>query len=426
MDTYLSQEQLQKLSALQIQSLQILSMSSEELRSFLQKESEENPFLDYHPSTSPHPGITEFLHFVAAPDKDKIKKFIMDQLNPYHFTSQQWTLLTYLAQCVDDKGYLTITASNLSHYALTDDSISQAITILQSLNPPGIGASSLSECLKLQLQRSHELTPIAETIIDNFLEDLSQYRIHTICQALGLRKKQVLPVIQRIRTLDPAPLKGLFDDTASYIIPDIIINQTNQEYEIILNDSWTASYSISNYYITMMHKTNDPDIKSYFRQKYSRCSLLMHNIERRRQTLITLTQAIWEWQGEYISIHHSLRPMTLKDISQKTGFHTSTISRALKNKYVQTPYRTVPFKDLFQCPLRKNGYIFSKNILCQAIKELIDMEDKKNPYSDAHIVSLLSDRFHITISRRVVQKYRNQLHIPNSYLRKFILNSHDN
>lgn len=425
MDTRLSQEQLQKLSALQIQSLQILSMSSEELRSLLQKESEENPFLDYHPSSSHHSGTAEFLHFIAAPDKDKIKKFILEQLNPHHFTRQQWALLTYLAQCVDDKGYLTVTASDLSRFSLPDGLFSQAAAILQSLNPPGIGAASLPECLKLQLQRSHELTPIAEMIIDNFLEELGQNRIGTICQALGLPKKQVLPVMQRIRALDPAPLKGLFDDAASYIIPDIIISQTNQGYEIILNDSWTASYSMSDYYVAMMHQTNDPDIKSYFRQKHTRCSLLLHNIERRRQTLAALTQAIWEWQHEYISAHHSLRPMTLKDISQKTGFHISTISRALKDKYVQTPYRTVPFKDLFQCPLRKNGRMLSKDAVRQAIKELIDAEDKKNPYSDAQLVSLLSEQFHTSISRRVVQKYRNQLHIQNSYLRRLILTSHD-
>ena len=116
----LTQEQIQKLSAMQIQSLQILSMSSEDLRSLLQKESEENPFLDYHPSAS-RGGAAEFLQFVAAPDKDRIKNFLIEQLNPSQFTKPQWALLNYLAQCVDDQGYLTVTEQDVSRFPYRTD-----------------------------------------------------------------------------------------------------------------------------------------------------------------------------------------------------------------------------------------------------------------------------------------------------------------
>ena len=124
---------------MQIQSLQILSMSSEDLRSLLQKESEENPFLDYHPSSS-RGGAAEFLQFVAAPDKDRIKNFLIEQLNPSQFTKPQWALLNYLAQCVDDQGYLTVTEQDVSRFPLPDGLFSQAVAILQGLHPPGIGA----------------------------------------------------------------------------------------------------------------------------------------------------------------------------------------------------------------------------------------------------------------------------------------------
>ncbi|PAV39838.1 RNA polymerase sigma-54 factor [Megasphaera sp. ASD88] len=413
----LTQEQIQKLSAMQIQSLQILSMSSEDLRSLLQKESEENPFLDYHPSSS-RGGAAEFLQFVAAPDKDRIKNFLIEQLNPSQFTKPQWALLNYLAQCVDDQGYLTVTEQDVSRFPLPDGLFSQAVAILQGLHPPGIGASSLQECLKLQLRRKGELTPLAETLVDSFLEDIGKNHIAAVCRALGLPKQQVLPTIRRIRALDPAPLKGLFDSADAYVVPDVIIRPTEGEYEIILNDTWFASYSMSDYYIAMMHQADDPDIKTYFQQKHARCSLLLHNIERRRQTLAALTGAIWEWQREYLETHHALRPMTLKDMAEKTGLHISTISRAIKDKYVQTPYRTLPFKALFQCPLRKDGQSLSKDAVKKALCQLIREEDKERPYSDAQLVEMLSAQFHTAISRRVVQKYRSLLHIPNSYARK--------
>ena len=413
----LTQEQIQKLSAMQIQSLQILSMSSEDLRSLLQKESEENPFLDYHPSAS-RGGAAEFLHFVVAPEADLVQKFIIEQLNPHNFTKPQWALLTYLARFVDSKGYLSIDKAALERLSLPNGMYEDTLAVLQGLNPPGICATSLAECLKIQLNRMGKLCPLAEAIIDRYLIELSKNQTAAISKALGVSKQQLAPVLRLIKSLDPAPLKGQFESPSAYVVPDIIIQLTDTGYEILLNDAWTASYSISDYYVSMMRQTNDPDIKSYFQQKYSRCTLLMHNIERRRQTLRALTDAIWKWQYGYILQHRSLRPMRLKDISQMTGLHVSTISRAIKDKYVQTPWQTLPFKDLFQSPLQKNGCTLSKDAIKRALKEWIDTENKQAPYSDAQLVLLLSQQFNTAISRRVVQKYRNMLHIPNSYERK--------
>lgn len=413
----LTQEQIQKLSAMQIQSLQILSMSSEDLHSLLQKESEENPFLDYHPSSS-RGGAAEFLQYIAAPEEDMVQNFIIEQLNPHDFTKPQWALLTYLAQFVDSKGYLSIDKTAINRLSLPEGMYEDMLSVLQNLNPPGICATSLSECLKLQLRRMGKCLPLAETIIDCYLVELSKNQTGAISKALGVSKQQLTPIFRLIKSLDPAPLKGQFESTSAYVVPDIIIQLTDTGYEILLNDAWTSAYSISDYYISMMRQTSDPDIKSYFQQKYSRCTLLMHNIERRRQTLRTLTDAIWKWQYGYILQHRSLRPMRLKDIAQLTGLHISTISRAIKDKYIQTPWQTMPFKTLFQSPLRKNGRDVSKDAVKRALKHLIDTENKRTPYSDAQLVQLLSEQFGTSISRRVVQKYRHLLHIPNSYERK--------
>ncbi len=417
----LSQEQLQKLSANQIQSLQILSMSAEDLRDMLQKESEENPFMDYHPVSSQN-GASEFLNFVAAPEKDCIKNFILEQLNPSQYSRPVWALLTYLAQCVDDNGYLTITEEELTcKFSLPLGLFTNCLQILQQLNPAGICAASLQECLMLQLARQNKLTPLAKKIISCHLDDVGNGRINTICTALHVSQAKLMPVVRLIKRLEPAPLKGMFHTAASYVVPDVIIRFTETgSYEIHLNDSWITSYSLSDYYTQMMHSATDPDIKSYFKEKYSRCYMILHNIERRRKTLTLLTDAIWNWQYAYTQAHHALRPMTLKDISQQTGLHISTISRTIKDKYVQTPWRTVSFKSLFQSPLHKDGQNLSKDAVKAALKYVISQENRRKPYSDSQLTVLLAQQFGVPISRRVIQKYRRLLHIANSYERRIL------
>lgn len=170
----------------------------------------------------------------------------------------------------------------------------------------------------------------------------------------------------------------------------------------------------------MMHSATDPDIKSYFKEKYTRCYMMLHNIERRRKTLTVLTDAIWNWQYSYVQAHHALRPMTLKDISQKTGLHISTISRSIKDKYVQTPWRTISFKSLFQSPLHHGDKNLSKDAVKTSLKRLIRQENRRKPYSDSQLTVLLTQQFGIPISRRVIQKYRRMLHIANSYERRIL------
>lgn len=414
----LTQEQVQKLSVGQLQSLQILSMSTEDLQDMLQKESEENPFMEYRPSSS-NDGTAEFLHFIAAPEQDKIKKFILEQLNPSQFSKPAWALMSYLAQAVDERGYLTVSEKELcQRIPLPDGLFSACLATLQSLEPAGICAMSVSDCLKLQLRRLHRCSPLAEAIIDQHLDDIAAGRLQTICQMQNISKKTLSPILRLIRSLDPSPLKGLFSHDDDYVVPDVIIRLTDDGYETILNDSWTASYSISDYYIQMMRQTTDPDVKTYFRQKYERCYLLLHNIERRRQTLCKLSDAIWKWQYAYTRQYHSLRPMTLHDIAQETGLHISTISRAIRGKYIQTPWRTYAFKTLFQAPLGSKNRPLSKEQVKLSLKKFIDSEDQYHPYSDSQLAALLSRQYRQSISRRVIQKYRSLLRIPSSYIRR--------
>lgn len=422
MNISLTQEQRQQLSAVQIQSLNILSMTSEELWDTLQKESEENPFMDYHPSSS-NSGASEFLQFVAAPEKDNIKHFILEQLNPLQYTKAQFALLSYLAGCVDDDGFLVVTEEELNKkFHLPDGLFAFCLRTLQSLEPAGICAYDRKECLKLQLQRMNKLSPLLEELIDHHVEDIAKGDLTAISQRTDCSKRTIAAAIRLLKSLQPYPLKERFGHTAGYAIPDIIIRLTPEGgHEIELNDKWIENYSMSDYYIHMMHDVTDKDIKDYFQKKYMRCYMLLNNIKRRRQTLMSLAEAIWQWQYDYFVNQKPLRPMGLKDIAEKTGLHISTISRSMRDKYLQTPKKTVLLKSLFQrsIPRKSDGEEgISRQALLVALKNLVGEENPEKPYSDAQLVKILGQTYHIVLSRRVIQKYRNILYIPNSYERK--------
>lgn len=418
----LTQEQLQKISINQIQSLNILSLSAESLRDLLQKESEENPFMEYTPNSTSYVTSDEtssFLNFIAAPEQPNIKQFILEQVNPNHFTKPQWALFSYLASHVDSQGYLTVTEDELQKkFPLPAGLFSQCIKILQNLEPAGLGSASLKECLTLQLQRKQKLTPLLVELLENHLDNIANQKLSLIYQTMKYSKTQIIKAIKLIKSLNPSPLEPYIEKASTYIVPDVIINTTDNGYEINLNDSWIASYSISDYYIRMMQSTTDEATRDYFKKKYVRCRLLFYNIERRRQTLYTLTDAIWHHQQSYFQKKGPLEPMTLTDIAKKVGVHPSTISRSIKDKYLQTPHITIAFKQLFQRPFPKTGQKVSKEALRQKLYQLINSENKKCPYSDAELTKLLSQYCGRPLSRRLIQKYRTLLHIANSYERR--------
>lgn len=415
----LTQKELQKLSTNQIQSLNILALSTESLYNLLQKESEENPFMEYSPNQrSSSNNDTSFLDFVAAPEEQSVKQFILEQVNPTNFTTPQWALFSYLADYVDNRGYLTITEDELTQkLPLPAGLFEFCLQRLQNLDPAGIGALSLKDCLKLQLKRTHKLTPLLEDLIDHHLAAIGKQKISPIYQSVKGSKAEIDAAIAVIKKLNPAPLSPFFETETSYIIPDVIIQFTNNGHEVILNDSWSESYSMSDYYVRMMQTTTDESVKEYFQTKYTRCRLLFYNIERRRKTLHALTDAIWSCQHDYLQNQGPLQPMTLADIAKKVGLHPSTISRSIRDKYLQTPHKTISFKQLFQRPFPKTKTTISKDAVKQALAHLIENEDVHHPYSDDQLTDLLTSQFGHTFSRRLIQKYRGMMHISNSYTR---------
>ncbi|MCI1821109.1 MAG: RNA polymerase factor sigma-54 [Megasphaera sp.] len=417
LENSLYQEQAQQLSVFQLQSLQLLALSNKDLQDTLQKEYTENPFMDYTPSSSGKEAVKDALQFTAAPDENIVKNFILDQLNPEIYSHGEWALLTYLAENVDEYGFLDIKGLT-TRLALPSNLLAKCVKHLQSLNPPGICTVSVQECLKEQLRRKKKLTHVLQFIIDNHLADIGKNNIKHIAATTNLSRDQVLPLIRIIRSLRPHPLEGFSAKSANFIIPDVVIQKDNAEIQIFLNDTWMGSYSISDYYIGLMKSAQDPEVKAYFQRKYYRCYMMLRNLEQRRNTLLLLSQAVWEWQFDFFVKQQPLKPMTLHDIASKTKVHSSTVCRAIKDKYLQTPVGTIAFKQLFQRGIKRDTVCISQSDIKKRLAHIISQENPSSPLSDAELAGKLSEECRLSLSRRVISKYRESLHIANSYNRK--------
>lgn len=439
-------EQKQLLSQMQIQSLNILSMDNVELNDFLQGEYMENPMLEYTGSKEEMSQI-EFSQWyetyggtkeqeyegyreeqkeqadVPIYDENFLEEYLLSQLNQLEFTKKQWEVIRFMIACLDDHGYFTTPLPEVARMNKTSvETVSYCMSRLRELEPVGIFSKDLMECLLWQLRVEKEQDETLIFMIEHHLSDIAQGKIGNISRAMKLSTHQVRQCIAKILKLNPRPIMGLSLGKTEYIVPDIIFVYKDKEWEISLNDHWIGDYKLSDYYMKMMKSAEDEQLYQYFRSKLERVRFLMNSIEQRRNTMLQISEAILEWQKEYFEGKSCLKPMTMSDIAEKIQLHTSTISRGIKGKYVQSPQGTMLIKSLFSASVSsknvesKEGDMTAVQIK-QVLKELIDAEDKAKPYSDQKLVMLLNEK-EITISRRTVAKYREEMGIKGTFERK--------
>lgn len=243
--------------------------------------------------------------------------------------------------------------------------------------------------------------------------------LSTVSRALDIKTSQVRKYIFEIQRLNPRPLSGYTGGTDQYIIPDILMEKDGEELKIRLNDDWIGDYSINDYYVKMMEQAEDSELKEYFRKKYERCRFIITSIEQRRETMLKISNAILDRQREYFMNHKQLKPMTMQNIADDIEMHVSTVSRAVKGKYIQYPGGTIGMRDIFNNTQTFGDQNSTTEEIKEEIKRLVKEEDKKKPLSDSKIVSLLEEK-NMKISRRTVAKYRAQLGIAGTTQRKEI------
>lgn len=322
---------------------------------------------------------------------------------------------------IDDNGYLNISAEELAAQSgKTADEIEEIIGIIQSFNPIGVCSRNLKECLLIQLDRLGNHDPIITKIIEDQLDLLAEHKYAEMASLLGISEDAVKKAVEFITTLDPKPGLMLSKETAQYITPDVFVEKIEGEYVVTLNDEKIPHLSISNLYRQLMSKKDTPvETKEYIKAKLQAGNWLIKNIHQRQQTIYKIAVEIVRVQREFMDEGVSfLKPLTMQQVAGEIGLHESTVSRAIANKYIQTPQGTFQIKYFFAGGIQtSSGESVSVINLKEQIANLIKAEDAKNPLSDQEIISKLSESG-IKIARRTIAKYRQELGIPASNLRK--------
>ena len=287
------------------------------------------------------------------------------------------------------------------------------------MEPVGIFSANLAECLEKQLRVNGVEDEKLFELLRNYILELMNGQIGTISRKLGISTVQVKAYIHLIGSLNPRPVMDIQKDDTEYVVPDILISRQGEQWEVTLNDGWMGEYRYNDYYIHMMEKSQDPELQAYFKERLERAHFVVNSVEQRRKTIIRIVETVLELQKAYFEGTGGLVPMQQEDVAQILGIHVSTVSRAIKGKYIQ--YRkTIPVKSLFTVGVSENSGEngISSDVIKKRICQLIAEEGEKS-LSDQKLAEQL-ELEGITISRRAVAKYRIQMNIPDSRQRAML------
>ena len=457
MDLKLQVKQTQTLSQRMIQSAEILQMTSQELNTYINELALENPVIDIvEPPTAEEQRESieqqEWLNSfneenyylyqrqnndddydfksswnINTDDGETLQDYLWSQLITENFTDQETEIIKFMLECLDNKGYLEESIETIASYFGTDtELVEDLLSDLQALDPSGVCARSLEECLKLQLERRNMLTPVLESIIDNCLEMVAKNQIPAIARKLRLSPAETAGYCQIIKSLNPKPGVSFSSrDQLRYIIPDVTIVKFKDHFDILLNESMYPTIELNSYYRQMNQNPESSELKEYLGNKIRQAEWVKQCVTQRGKTLMQVSRAILEHQEEFFTFGPAhLNPLRLADIAQELDIHESTVSRAVSKKYLQCSWGVYPMNFFFSRSVavqESSSESGTQSVTAADIKrvlrEIIEEENKKKPYSDRLLGEKLAERG-ISISRRTVAKYREDEGIADASGRK--------
>ena len=328
----------------------------------------------------------------------------------------------YIIESLDENGYMTLSNEEISQqFNAPIDKVAEVMDVIHTFDPPGVGAKDLSECLRIQLEHSGDLSETTEKIVMNYLEDVAANRLGTIAKELGVSIAEVQDISDLIKCLEPKPGRQFASQVATrYIVPDVILEKVDGEYVVSVNESSTPRLMISPYYEKLLTESeNDPNLSKYLSGRLNSAMWLIKSIELRKQTIQNVVKSIVKHQrGFFDHGPKYLRTLTLKQIAEEVGIHESTVSRSINGKYMQTPRGVFELKYFFTSGVSgSSGEGISSKSIKTFIKEIIDSENPKAPFSDQDMVEMMEKKG-IKISRRTIAKYRDEMHIASSSKRR--------
>ena len=327
----------------------------------------------------------------------------------------------YIINSIDDRGYLMATVEEIAAYFNEEQSVIENILqIIQTLDPPGVGARTLEECLLIQLCLLDIKDRKIYTLIEKHLSDIASNRYPHIAKQLGVTPKKVQNYCDFIKTLEPRPGRSFAHNRNRYIIPDVIVRKIGKEYIILDNDHRGTGLVIRNDYKKMMASGDEnSDVNKFLNAQFNSAVWLIKSVEQRKRTIHNVCSTIVKKQISFFENgKKNLKPMTLKEVADEIGVHESTVSRATNGKYMNTPFGMFELKYFFSGGLTGNsGEKISTESVKIFIKDIVNKEDCKRALSDEKRVNKLKSEG-IDISRRTVAKYRDELGILSSSKRK--------
>jgi RNA polymerase sigma-54 factor len=443
------------------QSLQILQAPTLELRNIVQQELQTNPVLeeeigtfeseerakddrefeeeferlakldeewrDYmaqsvsYSSRNPEDEERRQFFFDSLASQETLQQHLLEQLNTAEVSKSQREAAELIVGNIDELGFLQSSLPEISQNTTHSvPELQQMLDLVQTFHPVGVGARDLKDCLLIQLRRLGKQDSLEYQIVNGFLEDLGRRRFPEVARRLGVSVEQVQRAANFISTLDPKPGQIFSPDPNSYVLPDVSVDKIDDGYSVTLNGDQIPHLRISKTYKDLMTQgSNGADVRDYIREKIRSGKFLIKSIHQRQQTILNIANEIVKRQHEFLELGTAfLKPMTMVQIAEAVGVHETTVSRAISGKYMATPQGVFEMKYFFTPGYQTvDGAALSNTSVKEAIADLVRNEQPRNPLSDKEIVEILSDRG-IPIARRTVAKYRAELNILPSNLRK--------
>jgi RNA polymerase sigma-54 factor len=359
--------------------------------------------------------------FDSLVSETSLQEHLMQQAEMADLEPPQLEAMQHLVGSLDDRGFLTQTPNDVAlQTGLPLEAVQEALKVLKSFEPSGIGAKDLPDCLLAQLAAKGRGTSLAARMIRDHFDLLTRRRIPELGRKLGADPDDVQSAIEEIGKLDPAPGRRFAEDNNRVVVPDVTVERDGDEWKIHLNSDYIPRLRISSTYRDLIAKgTLSKTERDYLRERMRSGKFLIDSIEQRQRTIERITREIINAQKDFFEngVSH-LKPLTMTQIADVVGVHETTVSRAIANKFIRTPHGVFDFKYFFTPGYQADsGASVSNTSVKEMIADLINMEDKASPLSDQELVARLQEKG-ITIARRTVAKYREELGILPSNLRR--------
>jgi len=346
---------------------------------------------------------------------------LLEQLSLSDLNDYEKKIAEIVIGNIDDDGYLQLDVDDL--LALPNfpaEMLDKILSVIHDFDPSGIGARDLRECLLIQLERAGKKESQEYQLVAEHLDLLARHKYEEIARAMELTVERIKELAKNIARLDPKPGRNFSDSRIEYVVPEIFVEKKDGEYVITLNKKPYPHLFISQKYLRMLKDPSiSKEVKIYIREKIGKSKQFIQSIDQRMNTIYRIAEEIVRIQHDFLDhgVSH-LKPLNMKTVAEVLGIHETTVSRATTGKYMQTPQGLFSMKYFFTPGVKTtDGKLISNESVKAALREIIQNEDKTHPYSDTRLVQLLEDRG-IKIARRTVAKYRDQLRILPSHLRK--------